>query len=118
MNKTEAPSGISDFSAETSKGKLLFRLMELDNGLMVLISDSNKYRIGPSAVAIPSSTGQSGPSSTGLFTMGVDTTLVRTIAERLSAWTAQPCMAIVAVSDFDRSTMLEVVSILKDRFVT
>lgn len=117
MNKAEKPSDINDFSADTNKGKLLFRVMELDNGLMVLISDSGEYRLGPSAVAIPSSSGQSGPTSTGLFAMGVDSTLIRTIAERLSSWTAQPCMAMVAISELDRSTMLEVVSILKDHFV-
>ncbi len=118
MSETELPSNISDFTAETSKGKLIFRMMELENGLMVMISDSNRYKIGPSAVAIPSGTGHSGPTSTGLFTMGVDTTLVRTIAERISAWTGQPCMAIVAVSEFDRTTMMEVVSSLKERLLT
>ena len=44
---------------------------------------ARQYRLGISAVAIPPGQGRSDPTSTALFTMGLDTTLVRTIAERI-----------------------------------
>jgi len=109
---------ISEFSSETSAGTIKIRFMTLTNGILVLISDSDKFRLGLSAMAIPAGTGSSEPTSIGFFTSDVDSMLVRTLAERIALWTNQTCMLVVGMSSLTRERMLELMSVLKDHLLT
>jgi hypothetical protein len=109
---------IRQFESDTSQGKIRFRIMDLDNGTLVLISGSDKFRLGLSAVAIPPGQGRSEPTSTGLFSAGLDAALVRTLAERVSALINQSCMVVVAVSALNQALMMELMTILKSHLLT
>jgi hypothetical protein len=109
---------ITEFTSETSTGSVKIRIMTLTNGLLVLISDSNKFRLGLSAMAIPAGQGRSEPTSVGFFTKEIDSTLVRTLAEKLASWTNQTCMLVVGMSSLSREGMLELMSLLRDHFLT
>lgn len=109
---------ITEFTSETSTGFVKIRIMTLTNGLLVLISDSNKFRLGLSAMAIPAGQGRSEPTSVGFFTKEIDSTLVRTLAEKLASWTNQTCMLVVGMSSLSRERMLELMSLLRDHFLT
>lgn len=108
---------ISDFEVNISKGPIKIRVMELENGVLLLVSDSQNFRLGLSALAVPPGQSRTGPSSTGLFSMGIDATIVRTIAERVAAWTNRTCMAVIAVNGLNQGIMMELVSVLKIHFV-
>lgn len=109
---------ISEFSSETSVGTIRVRIIDLENGLLILISDREQFRLGPSAVAIPAGQGSSEPTSTGLFSVSSDNALVRTAAERVASWTNRTCLVVIGLSQMSREVMLEIVSLLRDRFVT
>ncbi|MFW9845426.1 MAG: hypothetical protein ACFFD6_01655 [Candidatus Thorarchaeota archaeon] len=109
---------IRQFESDTSLGKIRVRVMELENGMILLISDSEKFKMGLSAVAIPPGQGRSEPTSTGLFSAGLNSALVRTLAERVAAWINRACMVVVAVSGLNQTTMLELMTILKNHFLT
>jgi hypothetical protein len=109
---------IRQFVSDTSQGKILFRIMDFENGTLVLISDSDKLRLGLSAVAIPPGHGRSEPTSTGLFSAGLDAALVRTFAERVSAWTNQSCMVVIAMSTLNQVIVMELLTILKNHLLT
>jgi hypothetical protein len=109
---------ISEFSSETSAGTVKIRIMTLTNGILVLISDSNKFRLGLSAMAIPAGQGRSEPTSVGFFTNEIESTLVRTLAERLASWTNQTCMLVVGMSSLTRERMLELMLVLRDHLLT
>ena len=108
---------ISEFSSETSAGTIKIRIMDLSNGQLVLITDSDRFRLGLSAVAIPAGQGRSEPTSTGLFTEGLEITLVRTLAERVASWTNQTCMLVLGMSALTRERMMELTSLLRDHLV-
>ncbi len=108
---------ITEFSSETSTGTIKVRLMSLSNGLLVLITDSEQFRLGVAAVAIPPGQGRSEPTSSGLFTMGLDATLVRTLAERIASWTTQTCMLVLGMSPLTRERMIEITSLLRNHLV-
>ena len=109
---------ISEFSSETSAGNIKIRIMNMTNGILVLISDSNQFRFGLSAMAIPAGRGRSEPTSVGFFTSEIDSTLVRTLAEKLATWTNQTCMLVVGVSSLTRGLKLELMSLLRDHLLT
>ena len=109
---------IHDFESESSKGKLKIRMMNLENGLLILISDTQNFRIGISAIAIPPGQNRSEPTSTSIFSTGPDPTFVRTIAERVAKWNGQTCMLMIAVKGIDRTLMMEILTILKDNLLT
>ncbi len=109
---------ISEFSSETSAGTIKIRIMDLSNGQLVMITDSDRFRLGLSAVAIPAGQGRSEPTSTGLFTEGLEITLVRTLAERVASWTNQTCMLVLGMSALTRERMMELTSLLRDHLVT
>ena len=92
--------------------------MTLTNGVLVLISDSNKYRLGLSAMAIPAGPGRSEPTSIGFFTAEMESTLIRTLAERVASWMNKTCMLIVAMSSLTKERMMELMSVLKDCLLT
>ncbi len=108
---------ITEFSSETSKGTIKVRFMSLSNGLLVLITDSEQFRLGVAAVAIPPGQGRSEPTSSGLFTMGLEATLVRTLAERIASWTTQTCMLVLGMSPLTRERMIEITSLLRNHLV-
>ena len=108
---------ITEFDASFSKGTLRVRLLELENGLLVLLSDSEKFRLGQSAVAIPSGQGRTEPTSTGIFSGALDSALIRTIAERKAAMTGQTCMVVSGIREISREVMMEIVVILKNHLV-
>lgn len=109
---------ISEFSSETSAGTIKIRIMTLTNGKLVLISDSKSFRLGLSAMAIPAGQGRSEPTSVGFFTTEIESTLVRTLAERLASWTNQTCMLVVGMTSLTRERMLELMSVLRDHLLT
>jgi hypothetical protein len=109
---------ITEFSSETSAGTVKFRIMGLSNGQIVLITDSDRFRLGLSAMAIPAGQGRSEPTSAGLFTKELDSTLVRTLAERVASWTNQTCMLVLGISDqLTRERMMELTSLLRNHLV-
>jgi hypothetical protein len=109
---------ITEFSSETSAGTVKVRIMSLSNGQLVLVTDSNQYRLGLSAMAIPPGQGRSEPTSSGLFTKELDSTLVRTLAERVASWTNQTCMLVLGISGtLNRERMMELTSLLKNHLV-
>jgi hypothetical protein len=92
--------------------------MGLSNGKIVLITDSDQFRLGLSALAIPAGQGRSGPTSSGLFTKEIDSTLVRTLAERVTSWTNQTCMLVLGISGaLTRERMMELTALLRDHLV-
>jgi hypothetical protein len=107
-------SDIRQFESDSSRGTIRVRVMDLENGLLLLITDSEKYKLGLSAVAIPPGQGRTDPTSTGLFSAGLDSTQVRTLAERVSSWIGQTCMLVVSVGPLDQPFMLELLTILKN----
>ncbi|MHA1965176.1 MAG: hypothetical protein ACXACG_17465 [Candidatus Thorarchaeota archaeon] len=109
---------ITEFSSETSAGTVKIRIMTLTNGMLVLISDTDKFRLGLSAMAIPAGQGRSEPTSVGFFTKDLDSTLVRTLAERLASWTNQTCMLVVGMTSLTRERMLDLMSVLRDHLLT
>ncbi len=109
---------IKEFESDYSQGKLRVRIMDLTNGTLILLSDTDSFRLGQSAVAIPPGHGRSEPTSTGLFSTGIDSTPVRTIAERVAIFTNQTTMVVVGVKEITQSVMMEIVLILKNHFVS
>ena len=109
---------ISEFTSETSIGAVRVRIITLANGLLLLISDKDKYRLGISAVAIPPGQGRSEPTSSALFTMGTDVTLVRTLVERIASWTNNTCMIVMGIPQLTREVMMELLLVLKNHLVT
>lgn len=107
-------SDIRQFESDSSRGKVRIRVIDLENGLLLMITDSEKYKLGLSAVAIPPGQGRAEPTSTGLFSAGLDSTHVRTLAERVSSWIGQTCMIVVSVGPLDQAFMLELLTILKN----
>jgi hypothetical protein len=108
---------ISELTSETSIGTVKIRILNLENGLLILFSEKEQYRLGISAVAIPPGQGRTEPTSTPLFTMGLDTTLVRTIAERIASWTNNTCMVVSGIPQLNRDIMMELLSFLRDHLV-
>ena len=108
---------IQEFETDFSQGKLRVRIMTLDNGTLILLSDSDNFRLGQSAVAIPPGHGRSEPTSAGLFSTGMTSTTVRTIAERVAVFTNQTSMVVVGVKDITQDVMMELVLILKNHFL-
>jgi len=108
---------ISELTSETSIGTVKIRILNLENGLLMLFSEKDQYRLGISAVAIPPGQGRSEPTSTALFTMGLDTSLVRTIAERIASWTNNTCMVVSGLHQLNRDVTMELLSILRDHLV-
>lgn len=109
---------ITQFTTDTSLGAIRILRFNLANGIMLLLTDSDKFKLGLSAVAIPPGPGRSEPTSTGFYTMGLDTMLVRTMAERVASWTNQTCMIVVGVKNLNREIMMELTSVLRDHLVT
>ena len=109
---------ISEFTSETSIGVIHIRITSLANGLLLLISDKDKYRLGISAVAIPPGQGRNEPTSTAMFTMGMDVTLVRTLVERIASWTNTTCMVVMGIPKLTREIMMELLLVLKNHLVT
>jgi hypothetical protein len=108
---------IREFETDFSQGILKVRIMELENGVLILLSDSNQYRLGQSAVAIPAGHGRTQPTSTGLFSTGVDSTNVRTLSERVSAITNQTSMVVSGLKEMTQPILMEIMLILKNHLV-
>jgi hypothetical protein len=109
---------ITEFSSDTSAGTIKVRIMSLSNGQLVLITDSNQFRLGLTAVAIPAGQGRSEPTSSGLFTKELDSTLVRTLAERVASWTNQTCLLVLGIGGtLTRERMMELTSLLREHLV-
>lgn len=109
---------ISEFSSETSMGTIRVRILDLENGLLILISDKERFRLGISAVAIPPGQGSTEPTSAGLLSMGVDNALVRTVSERVAYWTNRTCLVVIGLAQMNREVMIELMSLLRNHLVT
>jgi hypothetical protein len=108
---------ITEFSTDTSSGKIRVRVMNLSNGQIVMISDSDQFRLGISALAIPTGQEWAGPTSSSLFTTEIDSTMVRTLAEKVTSWTNQTCMLILGVGGtLTRERVMELTALLRDHF--
>jgi hypothetical protein len=109
---------IREFEVDTSLGKVKVRIIELENGSLLMFSDSEKYRLGFSAIAIPPGQGRSGPTSASMFSTGLDTTLSRTLAEKVAALTGQTCMIVLAMKDTSQLAIMELLNGIKSILVT
>ncbi len=110
-------SDVTEFESNYSKGILRVRLIELENGLLVLLSDSERFRLGQSAVAIPPGQGRTDPTSSGVFSGVLESALIRTIAERIAIMTGHTCMLVSGIREMSRDTMMEIIVILKNHLV-
>lgn len=110
--------GIQDLTVTTKGGDLLVRLMELENGLSVFISTSKRPRLGLIALSTPPVSGHTEPSSSSLFGANPESALVRTIAERITQWTGQSCLIVVAVKPLDRELVMEILRSLKNHLLS
>jgi hypothetical protein len=108
---------IKEYEINASIGKVKLRIIELDNGLLLMFSDSNKYRFGFSSVAIPPGHGRPNPSSASMFSTGLDAALCRTLAEKIAALTGQTCMIVMAIKDLSQLTILEILNSIKSILV-
>ncbi|NHI83369.1 MAG: hypothetical protein EAX81_03605 [Candidatus Thorarchaeota archaeon] len=111
-------SDIRQFELDTSRGKVRVRVMEFENGQLFLLSDSEKFRLGLTAIAIPPGQGRAEPTSTGFLSAGIDSAHIRTIAERVSSWVGQTCMIVAAVGTIDQPYMLELLTSLKEHILS
>lgn len=111
-----ALDGVSDFEHETEHGRLRIRVIDLENGLLVMISDSERFRLGLSAVAIPAGQGRVEPTSTGFLSLGEDAMQVRILAESVAKSTGRMCMMIIAVKELSRTYMVEITKVLRQHF--
>ncbi|MHA1654621.1 MAG: proteasome assembly chaperone 4 family protein [Candidatus Thorarchaeota archaeon] len=109
---------INDFEMTSSRGPIKFRVMHLENGLVVFISGGSGFRLGPTVVSIPASQYRSSPTSTGLLGSEPDSIMVRIMAERIAAWTNRACMVVATVNDLDRELTMEILNALKDHLLT
>ncbi|NWF96138.1 MAG: hypothetical protein HXY34_08340 [Candidatus Thorarchaeota archaeon] len=105
-----------EFESNLPHGLFRFRIIRLANGYLVLVTDSESFRFGVSAIAAPPVEGSRDHTSMSLLGTGLDTTLVRTIAERVSVLTNSTCMLMVAVSGLDRNVMMEIAGALRSHF--
>lgn len=108
---------IKEYEVNTSLGKVKLRIIQLDNGLLLLFSDSDKFRLGFSSVAIPPGHGRPGPSSASMFSTGLDAALSRTLAEKIAALTGQTCMIVLAIKDLSQLTIMEILNSIKSILV-
>ena len=104
---------IREFEVNTSQGKIKTRIIELDNGLLLMFSDSDKYRLGLSSVAIPPGQGRLGPSSASVFSTDLDAALSRTLAEKIATLTGQTCMIILAIKELSQLMIMEILNNIK-----
>ena len=109
---------IVEFTCDTSIGVIHIRILTLANGLLLLLSDKEQYRLGISAVAIPPGQGRAEPTSTALFTTGIDIMLVRTLVERIASWTNNTCMLVMGIPQLTREIMMELLQVLKSHLVS
>ena len=109
---------IEEFTCETQIGVIHIRIITLANGFLLLFSDKEEYRLGISAMAIPPGQGRAEPTSTALFTTGLDVTLVRTLVERIASWTNSTCMIVMGIPQLTREVMMELLQVLKNRLVS
>ena len=108
---------IREFEVNTSQGKVKIRIIELENGLLLLFSDSDKYRLGFSAIAIPPGQGRPSPSSASVFSTDLDAALSRTLAEKIAAITGQTCMIVLAIKGLSQLTIMEILNSIKSILV-
>ncbi len=109
---------IRHFESDTDLGKIRIRVLDLENGTLVLLTDSEKFRLGLSAVAVPPGRDESEPASSGFFSEGLDTILARTLAERIVSWTGKTCMIVVAVKGLTQKVMVQLMTSLKNHLLT
>ncbi|RDE14725.1 MAG: hypothetical protein C4K49_07155 [Candidatus Thorarchaeota archaeon] len=105
---------IQDFESETERARLKVRVMHLENGLLILISDSERFRLGLSAVAVPGGSGRPEPSSTGFLSVGEEAVQVRILAETVAKRTGQMCMVVVAVKELSRAFLMDITRTLRE----
>ncbi len=108
---------ITEFESDLLSGHIKVRIIDMDNGLLVMITDSDKFKLGVTSLAIPSRPGMDTPVSSGIFSPGSDDTMVRTIAERISAWTKRPCLLVVHAKSKDREFMVGILTLLKNQLL-
>jgi hypothetical protein len=113
-----AHQDIRGFEVETSLGIVKMRIIELENGLLFMFSDSDSYRLGFSAVAIPPSQGRREPSSASVFSTGLDAALSRSLAEKIAALTGQTCMIVLALKNLNQIVIMELLNNIKSILVT
>ncbi|TXT56730.1 MAG: hypothetical protein BAJATHORv1_20323 [Candidatus Thorarchaeota archaeon] len=102
-----------DISTEISSGTLKVRIMELQNGLLILLSDSDEFRLGLSAVAMPGMEDRKNPTSTGIFTFDTNAMLIRTLSEQITTISGQSCMVISSVRNLNQLKLMEIMNVLK-----
>ncbi len=106
-------SDILEFSVEQPHGLFRFRVIRLANGLLILVTDTDSFRLGLSAVAVPPPVGSRSPTSMSVLGTGMDLSIVRAIAERIATLTGHTCLVVVGVRHLDLTVMTEIVNSLK-----
>jgi hypothetical protein len=70
-------------------------------------------------MAIPTGQDRTRLTSSTLFSIEIDSTLVRTLAERVAFWTNQTSLLILGIGEtLNRERILELTTVLKDHFVS
>ncbi|MGD2072921.1 MAG: hypothetical protein PVG65_05490 [Candidatus Thorarchaeota archaeon] len=109
---------IREFKFDTSIGSVKIRIIELENGLLIMFSDSDNYRLGFSAVAIPPGPSRREPSSASVFSTGLDSALSRSLTEKIAALTGQTCMIVLAMKNLNQHVIMEILNEIKAILVT
>ncbi len=113
-----ASTELSDFVIETQAGRVYGRALHLADSIVLLLSSTEGFRIGPIALAFPGASGMEGPLSTPLFGVDAEQMIVRVIAEQVSRWTGRPCLAIVSVDRLGRDILPSLMQSLKDHLLS
>ncbi|MFX0106946.1 MAG: proteasome assembly chaperone 4 family protein [Candidatus Hodarchaeota archaeon] len=104
---------IREFELETTKGKINVRIMNLENAIMVFLTSHDRFRMGPSALAIPPGHGRTTSTSMDFFSGDLAPVIVRSLAERVAVWLGMRCMVIVSIKELDHALMGEILKQLK-----
>ncbi len=103
----------TDITIDTIRGTVYARILPLTDSLVLFLSSTKGFRIGPIALALPRGIDSRGPLSSSLFGMDSEQMMVRVIAEQVSQWLGLPCLAIVSINDLDRQMLMEIVRSLR-----
>ncbi|MBD3405795.1 MAG: hypothetical protein GF411_06655 [Candidatus Lokiarchaeota archaeon] len=104
---------INDISVEISSGTLYIRIMDLENGMLILLSDSLKFRLGVSVIAMPGTDVHRRPLSRGIFAYDGNTSLLRSLSEQIARLSGRSCMLVSSVKELDQAKLIEIMAVFK-----
>ncbi len=107
------PEDTQDIELDTSSVTVRARIVTLENGRLLLLTDSEGFRLGPVAIGVPPRSRMSLPVSAEMFASPEDSALVRIIAERLSLWSGNAWLVVAGLRSISREFLLELLSGLR-----